>query len=1030
MNIQNNVSGVNTNQDDTLIIETYKKMMPEQEANIPVHNIPTKVKGFADLSPEQQIVFSKWKKIVEETYEMYGFNPLDVPPFVHRKFLLTKGGVDAQIFSVNHLSDNSMTKYGIAFDRTVPFALWVREHQNEIVFPYKRYDVNLSYRAETTKTGRLNGFYQADVDIVGKDLPLSCDAECITTLITTLSKLDIPPFYVYINHIEIPKSLIKNAGFKQQDLALRIIDKLDKTPKEDIQTELLQLEPGISPKAIMELVEICSFRGTLNEFIETVKVGNEEIKYLEQIKTVLSFIKISGVDTSVFKFAPGIVRGLDYYTGIVFETFLMDYPQFGSITSGGRYDELVDSFSEKSTNIKGVGGSIGLSRLFQILLSKGKITNQIKTASKILILIRDAKFLESAYEIARRLREKNIQTEMYSGEIRGLKNQLQFANNVLVPFALMVMENKTYVIRDLTKSQQTEDIYDPTESVEKAQKIIQFRNKGLTIYTFSKKQEIDLGHTRVFTIEDFISVINRKKTISLDESSAIRLDETREFVNYLLKNQIKVYGLTTGFADLRDKSVSASEASQLSSNILLSHDAAIGESLDLDIIRGAMVLRANALSKGYSGFERDSLQTLISMINADIIPEIPSTGSLGASGDLALLARLGRAMQGSSEVQVYVKNEKMTAKQALEKFNIKPFNPTAKEGLALTNGTSFMASALAVAYTKQLHLYENIFALINLYLSATHSIDAAFNASIQRVRKQEGQEHVADIIRSTLQDSPLIDQESVQDDYSQRCIPQIFGPKIEDFLHLSSQVFNELDAVTDNPLIFRNNEISPDVSKKRIISYKDQNWTVLSGGNFHGEVIAKTADELVAFNPKIALTLERHLTFLNNPARNKGQFPSYLIENEKKIGLQSGFMIPQYVANALTQKICSLANPVTNFNLTSANESEDIVSYGNSATEKLLHQLKLMEQLSSVYLVCVSQAYSITKRKYEEFNGKLNPNIISEKLFNEVQSFIHFPINQDVSFDALYKQMTLLLQSGKFREIIDRPLEKKLGIHV
>ena len=400
--------------------------MPPKEAKIPLKKIPGTAKGFADFSLEEQIVFKEWKEIIDNTFALFGFDPLDLPPFVHRKFLLVKGGVEAQIFSVNHLSDNSQTKYGIAFDRTVPFALWIRDNLKKLSFPFKRRDISLSFRAESTRTGRLNGFYQADIDTVGRNLPLTCDAECITVLVSALSQIkSVPSFEVYLNHIEIPKHLIKKAGFTNLEEALRVIDKLDKTPPEQIVAELCQLEPSVSCKEIEQIVSVCSFRGSFKDFQQMSLSLERSSVYIEQVAKVISLVQKAGVNPDLIKFAPGIVRGLNYYTGIVFETFIKDYPQFGSIASGGRYDELVDTFAETKTGIQGVGGSIGLSRLFQVLNFHQAIPKEVKTAAKVLVLMREFELTEKATEVASWLRESKVATQLYLGTLKGIQKQLQ-----------------------------------------------------------------------------------------------------------------------------------------------------------------------------------------------------------------------------------------------------------------------------------------------------------------------------------------------------------------------------------------------------------------------------------------------------------------------------------------------------------------------------------------------------------------------------------------------------------------------------
>ena len=245
----------------------------------------------------------------------------------------------------------------------------------------------------------------------------------------------------------------------------------------------------------------------------------------------------------------------------------------------------------------------------------------------------------------------------------------------------------------------------------------------------------ELGKDSPLHLSQFFDLLYNHKEIALGGECIDRLNKTRQFIDCLLENNVKIYGLTTGFADLRDKLVDPKSAAELSFNIIQSHDGGIGPELPQEVVLGAMIIRANSLAKGNSGFQTASLQTLVDMINARIIPSIPNTGSLGASGDLCFLSRLGRAMEGQN-VPVYFKGVKTTAKVALEKTAIAPFRPKAKEGLALINGTSFMASMIAIAYRQQILEFENILASLGLFLNAVRAIDAAFKGSIQHARKQ------------------------------------------------------------------------------------------------------------------------------------------------------------------------------------------------------------------------------------------------------------------------------------------------------
>lgn len=518
-------------------------------------------------------------------------------------------------------------------------------------------------------------------------------------------------------------------------------------------------------------------------------------------------------------------------------------------------------------------------------------------------------------------------------------------------------------------------------------------------------------------------MVYKNRKVELNAADEQRLNDARIFVNHLLDNDIRVYSITTGFGDLRDKPVSKQHTDELSYNIIMSHDAGIGEPIPQHITKGAMLLCANSLSKGYSGIKVSSLTTLIAMINENIIPIIPSSGSLGASGDLAFLARLGRAMQGH-DVAVWHNGIVTTAEKALSEANIALFKPTAKEGLALTNGTSFMLSELLINYMRQISCFENIFASLALYLNATSSPSIAFASSVHNARNQKGQSLVASILHSFMDQSPFYCKEHIQADYSQRCLPQILGAKIDLLYEQKSRIFNEINAVTDNPLIFRDDEITPDIKAEHIFHLNDARWTVISSGNFHGEVLASTADILRLINAKVALTLERQLNFLSNSWRNKGLFNEHLVYDANKLGLHSGYMIPVYTVNALTQKICYLAQPVTNFNISSSNEVEDVVSYGASSVELLSKSLDYMDQLTAVYLSITAQAYAIAR----EAITNIDPNLISERIFATIQDAFQegfkYPTKEEISFSDRYNVIADLLASSALPAITNYPITK------
>lgn len=522
------------------------------------------------------------------------------------------------------------------------------------------------------------------------------------------------------------------------------------------------------------------------------------------------------------------------------------------------------------------------------------------------------------------------------------------------------------------------------------------------------------------TIKKFLSLLKGDCQIQLSEGLLIDLADTRAFIEHICYEEIKVYGVTTGFGSLRNCAVPPERSALLSENLILSHDAGIGPYFPSDITLGAMILRAISLGKGFSGFSAEGLTTLISMINNRVIPKIPSNGSLGASGDLAFLARLGHAMMGG-DVPVEHNGEVVSASQALGSEKIAKFEPKAKEGLALINGTSFMSSMLAIAYSREEVFLENLLASVGVFLNAVNASQIPFSDAIQVTRNQPGQLLVARLLKRFFPSSSSNRDSDVQDDYCIRCLPQIFGPRIEFILRQKTKIENEMNAATDNPLIFRGSQITPDVDHALRHSFKGEEWAVLSGGNFHGENLTTSADGIALANAKIALTIERQITYMLNSWRNNGILPDYLITNSKESGLQSGFMIPHYTANSIVHKVCLLAQPSSLMNCTSGNESEDVVSYGATACHKLLDQISLMEQLLEIYLLTAFQAYSIFR---ENNNGFRNSMV--ERMFSSAQDQLAFPALKDESFGQRYDNISSFISSGKLREIAGFPIDNMM----
>lgn len=413
--------------------------------------IPLKISGFVDYSEKENRLFSHWKKTLEDTYRLFGFMGFNPRPVESIAALQLKGGVSHQIYTLGRLQDGTMTDLALPFDRTIPLAIYVAARRRELVYPFKRFDISHSFRGERPQAGRARGFIQADIDIIDENLTLLSEVECLTILVKALQKLNIPPFIIYLNHLSIPKALMLDMGFTEENLpdALRIVDKMDKIGLAKVKDELQTLFPStnLSHLALLE------FKGSFTDFL---KLCPENLPGLSDMQELLAFLEKSEIDLTLFGFCPGMVRGLDYYTGIVFETFLQNHPGFGSIASGGRYNKLIDSIVNENTKLEGFGISIGLTRLFDVL-KKEQLLPELKTPpAQILVAYREPALQEQAIKAATLLREQSISTDLYCGK-SAIGKQITYADKKEIPYVFMVM-GESFVIKNLQSGEQTPDI--------------------------------------------------------------------------------------------------------------------------------------------------------------------------------------------------------------------------------------------------------------------------------------------------------------------------------------------------------------------------------------------------------------------------------------------------------------------------------------------------------------------------------------------------------------------------------------------
>lgn len=401
---------------------------------------PRTLSGFMELAPKDQILFEKVKQKLEETYQMFGFFPIDTPVLEHSNILLAKAGgeTEKQIYRFNK-GDTDMT---MRFDLTVPLAKYVAKNAGELTFPFKRYQIGKVYRGERAQQGRFREFYQADIDIIGdENLSIANDAEVPSIMYRVFTGLGLSDFTIRINNRKILNGLFAMLGLS--DIAtdvMRIIDKIDKIGKDNVEAELVDL--GVSKDAADTILELLTFKGTNEEVLDRLKkfAGKNEMldSGVSELCEVIYYIDKFGVPAGNYRVDLSIARGLDYYTGTVYETTFNRHPEIGSICSGGRYDNLAEYYTKKK--LPGVGMSIGLTRLFYILNEFDYLNRDLDTVADLLI-IPMTDDMASAVEISGVMREAGIRTQIYL-EKKKFKHKIGYADKLGIPYAMFLGEDE------------------------------------------------------------------------------------------------------------------------------------------------------------------------------------------------------------------------------------------------------------------------------------------------------------------------------------------------------------------------------------------------------------------------------------------------------------------------------------------------------------------------------------------------------------------------------------------------------------
>lgn len=484
------------------------------------------------------------------------------------------------------------------------------------------------------------------------------------------------------------------------------------------------------------------------------------------------------------------------------------------------------------------------------------------------------------------------------------------------------------------------------------------------------------------TIQDVAHVSINQEQVSISEDGMHRIVTSRSNLEKILSSKSTVYGINTGFGSLMDKRISDSDLSNLQLNLIRSHSSGAGEPLSQEYVRGMMLIRCNSLSRGFSGITPELIQHLVNMLNHDIIPIVPRYGSLGASGDLAPLAHVGLAMIGESPV---LKDGVQTdGLSALRDVGLAPYKFREKEGIALINGTAASSSIAAISIFRASRIIDAATAAAALSIQGLGGTPKAFAEWVVSTRPHKGQILVAASLRTML-DGYKPEKERVQDAYTLRCIPQVYGAVRDTLSYVAGIVETEINSATDNPLL--NEE------------------EAISAGNFHGEPVALASDFLSIALTDLGNMIERRIFRLTSSPLSG--LPPFLVENS---GLNSGYMIPQYTAAALCNMNKTLSHPASADSIPSSADQEDHVSMAMNAALKLTEVVKNLADIVAIEILTACQAVDFC-------HNTISPRI--RLLHEEIRKLVpHLDRDRPIAEDV--KKISSLILSDKFASLVQK----------
>ncbi len=429
---------------------------------------PRTLSGFMELLPAPQQQMERMMEILRTTYSRYGFTPLDTPAIEASEVLLAKGGgeTEKQIYRFQK-GDADLS---LRFDLTVPLAKYVALHYNDLAFPFRRYQIGKVYRGERAQRGRFREFYQADIDIIGDGkLDITNEAEIPSIIYQTFTSLGLTRFQIRVNNRKILNGFYAMLGLTEQsgDI-MRTVDKLDKIGAGKVRTCLTE-DVGLTAEQADEIMRFISITGSNDQVLSALEGyrGRHELfdQGLDELTTVTRYLAAFGVPEVNFAVDLTIARGLDYYTGTVYETTLLDYPEIGSVCSGGRYDNLAEYYTDRQ--LPGVGISIGLTRLFYVLGEQGLLNPSLPTAPADVLILPMTQDLTPAIQLATRLRGAGVRTQLYT-EQKKFKAKMNYADKLGVPYVVFLGDDEIaagqVACKDMTSGEQTKLSFEDTLS--------------------------------------------------------------------------------------------------------------------------------------------------------------------------------------------------------------------------------------------------------------------------------------------------------------------------------------------------------------------------------------------------------------------------------------------------------------------------------------------------------------------------------------------------------------------------------------